>query len=177
MVISYLFCVPELLLKQIIFSCHNRSGFHFDTLQLTSILKPLIFHPDLDAFIIRVAKTCFICSISQPKEVHNMVEAENPECLMIASAYLSESAHGLSKALIFIDSYTGNTIIYPFTSLQASTVIDHLHLYFHSHPIPSVIRSYLGADLDKGLDVSLATYNISLRTGNQHSRRSNCNAT
>ena len=35
-------CVPELLCRQIVEDSHARSGFHFKTNQLGSILKPLI---------------------------------------------------------------------------------------------------------------------------------------
>ena len=63
---SHIFCAPEILLKEIVFSCHNRSGFHFKIPQLTSLLKPLVFHPNLDKFIQHVVKTCFICTLSQP---------------------------------------------------------------------------------------------------------------
>ena len=48
---SQIFCAPEILWKQIVFVCHNKSGFHFKIPQLTALLKPLIFHPDLDLFI------------------------------------------------------------------------------------------------------------------------------
>ena len=179
---SHIFCSPQILCKEIVFSCHNKSGFHFKIPQLTSLLKPLIFHPDLDAFIKHTVQTCFICTISQQKRIRNLVGARRSnfytpsQCLVIDSAYLPRSAHGYSKALIIIDSCTGYTIVYPSTSLQADAVKKHLQMYICSHPIPAEIKVDMGTEFRKGLDSFLAKYNIALNASKAYSKGSTSNA-
>ena len=72
---SQIFCAPEMLCKQIVFVCHNKSGFHFRIPQLTALLKPLIFHPNLDLFIMQTVRSCMICTISQPKRIRKLIGA------------------------------------------------------------------------------------------------------
>ena len=45
-------CVPELLYRQIVSDSHSRFGFHFKTNQLGPILRPLIYHPNLQNMIL-----------------------------------------------------------------------------------------------------------------------------
>ena len=48
---SKILCVPELLCRQIVYDSHAKSGFHFKVHQLGPILKPLIYHPNLQNMI------------------------------------------------------------------------------------------------------------------------------
>ena len=70
---SLVLVVPELLGNQIIFQCHNRLGFHFSRNQMNSLLKSLIYHPQLRDMISRVVKNCLICTISAPKRVTTLI--------------------------------------------------------------------------------------------------------
>ena len=179
---SHIFCSPKILCKEIVFQCHNKSGFHFKIPQLTSLLKPLIFNPDLDELIKHTVQTCLICTISQPKRIRNLVGARRTnfyipsQCLVIDSAYLATSSHGYSKALIIVDACTGYTIVYPSTSLQATAVKKHLQMYICSHPIPAEIKCDMGSEFRKGLDTFLAKYSITLSASKAYSKGSSSNA-
>ena len=66
---SLVLCIPELLGKQIIFDCHNRMGFLYLKHQMYALLKPLIYHPNLEDMINAIVSKCHICTIATPKKV------------------------------------------------------------------------------------------------------------
>ena len=43
--------VPEILGQEILDNCHNQLGFHFSKRQMLSLLRHLIYHPDLKSMI------------------------------------------------------------------------------------------------------------------------------
>ncbi len=144
---SSILCVPELLGKQVIFDCHNRIGFHFKTHQLCALLKPLIYHPDLDNMINKIVKTCLLCKITAPKRIRTLIGSQRSnfyaplQCLVIDNAYLPKSQQGFSKALILVDACTGYTIVYPSRDLLAATVKKHLLTDFGSEFKENNIKS------------------------------------
>ena len=179
---SLVLCVPELLGKQIIFDSHTRKGFHFQTHQLTALLKPLIYHPDLNDMIKKIVKKCLICTIAAPKRVRTLIGAKRSnyyapgQCLVVDSCYLPKSQHGYSKALVLVDACTGYIIVYPSTNLLAVTVRKHLLTYLSSHPIPSEIKADFGSEFKQELDLFLAKYNIILTGSKPYSKGSTSNA-
>jgi hypothetical protein len=149
---------------------------------LTALLKPLIFHPNLDLFIMQTVQSCMICTISQPKRIRKLIGARRSnfyspsECVIMDSANLPRSAHGYSKALIVVDSCTGYTIVYPSQNLQAASVRKHLQTYLSSHPFPAEFKCDMGSEFMKDLDSFLAGFNISLNASKPYSKGSSSNS-
>jgi hypothetical protein len=143
-------------------------GFHFTKHQLCALLKPLIYHPNLENMINQVVKTCLICTITAPKRVRTLIGSQRSnyyapsQCIVIDNAYLPKSSHGYSKALILVDACTGYTIVYQSLNLLAATVRKHLLTYLSSHPIPSEVKADFGSEFKDDLDEFLGQYNIEL---------------
>ena len=155
---SRILCLPDILCRQVVQNAHNKSGFHFKIHQLNSILRPLVFHPDLKEMIIFIVKHCLICTITPSKRVRKLIGAQRSnvhvpgQCIVVDSAFLPRSTYGYSKALIIVDSCTGFVIIYPSQNLLASTVRRHFLMYLCSHPLPEVVKSDHGGEFRRDLE-------------------------
>lgn len=66
---SKILCVPEIFCRQIVYDSYAKSGFHFKQHQLGPILKPLIYHPNLQDMIVDTIQKCLICFMTPPKRV------------------------------------------------------------------------------------------------------------
>ena len=164
------------------FVCHNCTGFHFSKHQMYPLLKPLIYHPDLEDMIMKIVNKCLICTIAAPKRVRTLVGAQRSnyyapsQCLVVDSCYLPKSQYGFSKALILVNACTGYIIVYPSQNLLAATVRRHLLIYLSSHLIPSEIKADFGLEFQQELDVFLARYNIELTSSKPYSKGSTSHA-
>ena len=144
---SSILCMPDLLCRQIVQDSHSKSGFHFKIHQLNSILRPLIYHPDLANMIVNTVKQCLICTLTPSKRVRKLIGAQRSnihapgQCIVTDSLYLPRSTYGYTKALIIVDSATGYVIVYPSTNLLASTVRRHFLIYLCSHPPPQTVKA------------------------------------
>ena len=154
---SSLLCVPEVLLKQIIFDAHVSLNFHFNKNQLQSQFLPLIFHPNMIAIISDVVKKCGLCTISHPKLVRNLIGMKRSEvCLpnqtiAMDSLYLPRSSQGFSKALILVDVASSRVVIYASKDLTAATVRKHVQTYLQSLPLPQCFLVDFGTEFRAGL--------------------------
>ena len=96
---SSLLCVPEVLVKQIVFDAHVSLNFHFNKNQLKSQFLPLIFHPNLNTIISDVVNKCGLCTISQPKLVQNLIGMKRSEVCLPNQTIAMDSLY-LPTALI-----------------------------------------------------------------------------
>ena len=73
--------------------------FHFSKHQMYHLLKPLIYHPDLEDMIMKIVNKCLICTIAAPKRVGTLISAQRSniytpsQCLVVYSCYLPKSQY------------------------------------------------------------------------------------
>ena len=157
-------------------------GSIFRKHQLFPLLKPLIYHPDLEDMIMKIVNKCLICTIAAPKRVRTLVGVQRSnyyapsQCLVVDSCYLPKSQYGFSKALIMVNACAGYIIVYPSQNLLAVTVRKHLLTYLSSHLIPQEIKADFGSEFQQELDVFLARYNIELTSSKPYSKGSTAQA-
>ena len=65
--------VPEILGQEILDNCHNQLGFHFSKRQMLSLLRHLIYHPNLKSMIDTIVSQCLLCMINAPRRVKKLI--------------------------------------------------------------------------------------------------------
>ena len=179
---AYILCVPSILAEQIVHESHSTLSFHFSVKQLSSLLHPLIYHPNLSDMIVKQFKTCLICQVTPPKIIRNLVGAERTqyfkplECLVIDSLYLPTSKHGFKYGLVMVDAATSKAVVYPSVNLKAATVKRHLRTLFSTRRPPCYLIADYGPEMFADLDGFLAEFNVTMLGTKPYSKGSTAQA-
>ena len=178
----FILCVPTLLAEQIVYESHTTLSFHFSIQQLTALLHPLVYHPNLAAIIEHMVKTCLVCQMSPPKMIRRLVGEERTqyfrplECLVIDSLYLPSSKHGFKYGLVCVDAATSKAIVFPSVNLKAATVKRHLRTLFGINKPPLYLIADYGPEMRENLDGFLAEFNVTMLGTKPYSKGSTAQA-